>query len=68
MINNISASECFKDYPDVVSIENIQEMLHIGRNAVYNLLRSKTIHSLKIGKKYIIPKQCVIQYLSTVTA
>lgn len=56
-------NEIFKDYPDVVTPEDIQNMLHIGRNRVYELLKTNTIKSIKVGKKYIIPKKSVINFL-----
>ena len=57
--------EMFSDYPDVVRIEEIQSMLKIGRNSVYELLKQGLIKSIKIGKKYIIPKQSVISFVKT---
>lgn len=57
--------EIFKEYPDVVTPEDLQKMLHIGRNAVYKLLSNNLIENLRIGKKYIIPKVNVIKYLTT---
>lgn len=54
----------FSDYPDVVSISEVQSMLRIGRNAVYNLLKNGTISSIKMGKRYIIPKASVIEFLA----
>ena len=65
-VTDINNQECFKDYPDVVSIEEVQTMLRIGRNAVYELLRSGVIKSLKVGKKYIIPKVSIIKYVTSV--
>lgn len=56
--------EMFKEYPDVVTPEDLQKMLHIGRNSVYKLLCENLIKSIKIGKKYIIPKVNVIKYLT----
>lgn len=56
-------NEIFKDYPDVVTPEDVQNMLHIGRNRVYELLKTNTIKSIKVGKKYIIPKKSVINFL-----
>ena len=38
-------------------------ILHIGRSKVYELLRENTIPNLRIGKKYIIPKQLLIDFL-----
>lgn len=53
----------FSNYPDVVSVEDVQAMLHIGRNAAYGLLQSGAIVTIRVGKKYIIPKASVIDFL-----
>jgi len=57
--------EMFTDYPDIVRIEDLQAMLQIGRNSVYTLLKQGLIKSIKIGKKYIIPKSAVIDFVKT---
>lgn len=54
----------FADYPDVVSVEDVQAMLRIGRNAAYGLLKSGAISTVRVGKKYIIPKTSIINFLS----
>ena len=57
----------FKDYPDVVTVREMKEMLRIGNNQAYNLITSGKIPSYKIGTKgrtRYIPKQCVIDYLN----
>lgn len=56
-------NEMFKDYPDVVTPQELQKMLHIGRNATYKILKERLIKTIRIGKKYIIPKVNVIKYL-----
>ncbi len=53
----------FSNYPDVVSVEDVQAMLHIGRNAAYGLLKSGAIATIRVGKRYIIPKASVIDFL-----
>ena len=55
--------ELFIDYPEVVSVDDIMNMLHIGRSTVYNLLKSNQLTHRKIGRKYIIPKNSVIGFL-----
>ena len=50
----------FESYPDVVKPSDIQSMLHIGRNSVYELLRNGKIAAIRVGKKYVIPKSSVI--------
>ena len=56
----------FKNYPDVVTVEQLAQMLNIGKSSAYALLQSNRIHHVKVGKKYIIPKQSVIGFLGEV--
>ena len=53
----------FDSYPDVVSVEEMQQMLRLGKNAVYLLLKDGIIKSIKVGKRYIVPKKYVIDFL-----
>ena len=53
----------FDSYPDVVSVEEIQQMLRIGKNAVYKLLKNGAIKSIKVGKRYVVPKKHIIDFL-----
>lgn len=57
-------NEIFKDYPDVLTPGDLQKILRIGRNSTYKLLNENRIETIKIGKKYIIPKINVINYLT----
>ncbi len=59
-------SGIFSTYPDVVTVEDLMKMLHIGRNAAYKLLQSGAIKTIRVGKRYIIPKISVISYISAV--
>lgn len=59
------SKEMFREYPDILRIDEIQSMLQIGRNSAYNLLKQGLIKSIKIGKKYIIPKQSVIDFVES---
>ena len=56
----------FKNYPDVVTVKQLQEMLKISRPTVYELLRENIIPHKRIGTKYIIPKWGVKKYLLSV--
>lgn len=56
--------EIFKNYPDVVKVKQLKQMLpKMGKNKIYELLQNKKIHSKKIGRDYYIPKVSVIKYL-----
>jgi len=51
-------------YEDVLTVTELQEILSVGRNFAYALLQSGTIPSIRVGKKYRIPKEAVLHYLS----
>jgi excisionase family DNA binding protein len=53
----------FRDYPDVVSVEQIMEMLHIGKVLAYRLITSRKIKAVKIGRAYKIAKRNVAEYV-----
>ena len=54
----------FEEYPDVVTFEDVCNMLSLSRNTVYTLLRKKKIKNKKIGRVYRIPKRYVIEYIN----
>ena len=57
----------FKDYPDVVNVKQLREMLGgIGQREAYRLVKSKTIPSVRSGKGYKIPKVYVIKFLLSI--
>lgn len=55
----------FDDLPLTLRVEDLIEILHIGRNTAYELVRSDQIHSIKIGRQLRIPKQALIDYLNS---
>ena len=57
----------FTDYPDVVNVKQLREMLGgIGQREAYRLVKSKTIRSVRSGKGYKIPKVYVIKFLLSI--
>lgn len=55
--------EMFKDYPDVVSVAQLREMLHIGQVLAYRLVRDGKIQARKVGREYKISKKSIISYV-----
>lgn len=51
-------------YGAIITVEELQEILCIGRNTAYLLLNDGTIPALRIGKKWRVPKEAVLYYLS----
>lgn len=57
--------EIFSEYSDIVTVDEVMKMLRLGKNTVYKLLKDDEIMNVKVGARYIIPKQSVIEFVST---
>ena len=51
------------EYPDVLDVYHICEILKINRKTAYRLLNDKKLPSVRIGRKYKIAKLDLISYL-----
>ncbi|MEN6413425.1 MAG: helix-turn-helix domain-containing protein [Veillonellales bacterium] len=53
----------FEQYNDVVTVEELCEMLSIGKNAAYSLLSSGKVKAFRYRRVWKIPKQGVVEYV-----
>lgn len=53
----------FKEYPDVVNVTQLSEMLGISEKTTYRLLKENCITHFRVGRTYKIPKLHVLDYL-----
>ena len=49
---------------DLITIEEFQEILRIGRTTAYQLLNSGEIKAFRIGRFWKIPRAAVQEYVS----
>jgi excisionase family DNA binding protein len=56
-------STIFSAYPEIVTIAQMEKMLNISKNSCYRLMRSHAITSVRIGRKYLIPKESIIRFM-----
>ena len=56
----------FSEYPDIITVDQLMEILHIGKNAAYRLLQNGDIKTIRIGRRYIIPKKSIIAYILSI--
>lgn len=65
--STISQRDAYKlmlnDYPDVMSIEQMCEILSISTKTGYRILREGKICCLKVGRAYRIPKAHLFTFL-----
>lgn len=52
-------------YGDTMTVNEVAEALGICEKSVYRLLKEHSLGYKRIGRKYLIPKCCVTEYLSS---
>ena len=67
MSNTLSSKDAYslmlKEYPDVLDINQMCDILGVSTKTGYKILKAGTINSLKIGRTYRIPKVHIISFL-----
>lgn len=53
----------YDDLPLTPSVRELMPILSVGRNTAYELIRSGQIRSVRIGRRILIPKAEVLQFL-----
>jgi excisionase family DNA binding protein len=63
----MTASDVYKsllqDYPDVLNVDQVGDILGISTKTVYRLLNEGSLASLKAGRAFKIPKLYVMKYI-----
>lgn len=54
----------FPDYPDIVTVKQLREMLGVSRALAYKLINNGYIQAVKIGTSLKIPKVSVINFVT----
>lgn len=54
----------FEEYGDMLSVEEVMDILGIGRNAAYDLFKSGDLKCFRFKGKWKIPKQSVIEFIT----
>jgi len=62
IINNASTS-----MPVIYQVPELSQIMHIGRDKAYALMRSKAFPSTKIGSTYIVTKDKLEEWLNSVS-
>ena len=52
-----------KEYPDILTIEEMSNALGISTKTGYQLLKENKIKNLKVGRSYRVPKAHLLVYL-----
>ena len=55
----------FEEYDELITVEDMQRLLGIGKNTAYELLRLGKVKCFRIGRIYKIPKKSIEEYILT---
>ena len=61
-VENTAENRC---YPTLLTVSQVQTILHISRTSAYKMIQSNEIKSLRIGRSIRIPKDCIVDYIRT---
>ncbi len=53
----------FDEYNDILTVNEVCKALTMGKNSIYKLLKDNVIKSIHIGKKYLIPKIFLLDFV-----
>jgi excisionase family DNA binding protein len=51
------------DLPDVLTVREAARLLRVGRNSVYEAVRRNELPSVRIGRRLLIPKHALEDFL-----
>ena len=53
-----------EQYPDILTVEELCEVLDIGANAAYQMLNDGSLPAFRIGRRWKIPKESVKEFIN----
>ena len=56
--------ELFTNYPDILSVQQLMELLQIGKVLAYRLIEEKKVKAIKIGREYKVLKNSIIEFIN----
>lgn len=55
----------FNNYPDVLTVHQAAEALGICEASVYRLINERVIGCRRVGRKILIPRICLVDYINS---
>ena len=56
-----------KEYPDILTVEEMSRALGVSTKTGYKLIRENKIECIKVGRSYRIPKAYLFAYMRLVS-
>ncbi len=53
----------FERVPEIMTFKECQKLLKVGKNTLLDLIHNGEIEAFKIGNRWKIPRNCVLEFL-----
>lgn len=53
----------YENIPEVMTLKECREILKVGKNTLLDLLHTNRIEGFKIGNRWKIPKESVVDFI-----
>ena len=53
----------YENIPEVMTLEECRNILKVGKNTMLDLLHTNRIEGFKIGNRWKIPKESVVEFI-----
>ncbi len=63
LMNNNNKYWTLEDYPDVLTVSDVQKILRVGRNTAYQLFRGNGLRTFKAGGQLRCTKAALMEFL-----
>lgn len=57
----------FQELPMTLTVEEVSKLLRVGRNTAYRLIQEGNIRCIRCGRKIIIPKDALEEFLTKIS-
>ena len=48
---------------EILTVEDVMELLYVGKNTVYSLLQSGQLKGFRLGKSWRIPRESLTKFI-----
>ncbi|MCI9263305.1 MAG: helix-turn-helix domain-containing protein [Oscillospiraceae bacterium] len=55
----------FEDYPDILTVAQVSKILGVCDATSYRLIHDGSLGSCRVGRKILIPKVCLIDFVNS---
>lgn len=63
-VNMVASGAFLRDYADLLSVDNLVEILGVSDRSVYRMCANEELPSVKVGRRVYVPKQALISQMT----